>query len=31
ALMHDVLITLSVYAIFDLSINSPFIAAILLL
>ncbi|MCR4944794.1 MAG: protein translocase subunit SecF [Clostridium sp.] len=29
ALMHDVLITLSVYAIFDLSINSPFIAAIL--
>lgn len=29
ALMHDVLITLSVYAIFNISINSPFIAAIL--
>lgn len=29
ALMHDVLITFSVYAIFDLTINSPFIAAIL--
>lgn len=29
ALMHDVLITLSVYAIFNLTINSPFIAAIL--
>ena len=29
ALMHDVLITFSIYAIFDLTINSPFIAAIL--
>ncbi|MBE6048587.1 MAG: protein translocase subunit SecF [Clostridium sp.] len=29
ALFHDVLITFSVYAIFDLTINSPFIAAIL--
>lgn len=29
ALIHDVLVTLSVYAIFNLSINSPFIAAIL--
>lgn len=29
ALMHDVLITLSVYSIFNLTINSPFIAAIL--
>lgn len=29
ALMHDVLITFSVYAIFNLTINSPFIAAIL--
>jgi len=29
ALVHDVLITLSVYAIFQIPINSPFIAAIL--
>lgn len=29
ALIHDVLITLSVYAIFRISVNSPFIAAIL--
>ena len=29
ALIHDVFITLSVYAIFGISINSPFIAAIL--
>lgn len=29
ALIHDVLITFSVYAIFNLTINSPFIAAIL--
>ncbi len=29
ALIHDVLITVSVYAIFNISINSPFIAAIL--
>lgn len=29
ALVHDVLITLSVYAIFNISVNSPFIAAIL--
>ena len=29
ALVHDVLITLSVYAIFDISINTSFIAAIL--
>ena len=29
ALMHDVLITISVYAIFNISINTPFIASIL--
>lgn len=29
ALVHDVLITLSVYAIFQIPVNSPFIAAIL--
>ncbi len=29
ALIHDVLITLSVYSIFNISVNSPFIAAIL--
>ena len=29
ALIHDVLITLSVYAVFGISVNSPFIAAIL--
>ncbi len=29
ALFHDILITLSVYAIFNISVNSPFIAAIL--
>lgn len=29
ALIHDVLITLSVYAVFEISVNSPFIAAIL--
>lgn len=29
SLMHDVLITISVYAIFNIPINSPFIAAIL--
>lgn len=29
ALVHDVLITLSVYAIFDIPVNSPFIAAML--
>ena len=29
ALIHDVLITLSVYSIFSISVNSPFIAAIL--
>lgn len=29
ALAHDVLVTLSIYAIFNISINSPFIAAIL--
>ncbi|MGL5380716.1 protein translocase subunit SecF [Clostridium sp.] len=29
ALLHDVLITLSVFAIFDIPINTPFIAAIL--
>lgn len=29
ALIHDILITLSVYAIFDIPVNSPFIAAIL--
>ena len=29
ALAHDVLVTLSIYAIFNVSINSPFIAAIL--
>lgn len=29
ALLHDVLITISFYAIFDITINSPFIAAIL--
>ena len=29
ALVHDVLITISVYAIFDIPVNTPFIAAIL--
>lgn len=29
ALLHDILITLSVYAIFDIKINTPFIAAML--
>lgn len=29
ALLHDVLITISVYAIFDIPVNTPFIAAIL--
>lgn len=29
ALFHDILVTLSVYAVFGISINSPFIAAIL--
>lgn len=29
ALLHDVLITLSVFAIFDIPVNTPFIAAIL--
>lgn len=29
ALMHDVLITLSIYAVFNVTINTPFIAAIL--
>lgn len=29
ALFHDILITLSVYAIFNITVNSPFIAAIL--
>ncbi|HEY5524584.1 MAG TPA: protein translocase subunit SecD [Clostridium sp.] len=29
ALFHDILITLSVYSIFDIQINTPFIAAIL--
>ncbi|KOA21080.1 protein-export membrane protein SecF [Clostridium homopropionicum DSM 5847] len=29
ALIHDILITLSVYAIFNIPVNSPFIAAIL--
>lgn len=29
ALLHDILITLSVYAIFDIKINAPFIAAML--
>lgn len=29
ALFHDILITLSIYAIFDIPVNSPFIAAIL--
>lgn len=29
ALIHDILITISIYAIFNLPINSPFIAAIL--
>ena len=29
ALMHDVLITIAVYAIFDIPVNTPFIAAIL--
>ncbi|MCM1992581.1 protein translocase subunit SecF [Oceanirhabdus seepicola] len=29
ALLHDILITLSIYAIFDVKINTPFIAAML--
>ena len=29
ALLHDVLITISVYAVFGITINTPFIAAIL--
>lgn len=29
ALLHDVLITISVYAIFDIPVNTPFIAAVL--
>lgn len=29
ALVHDVLITISVYAIFDIPVNTPFIAAVL--